>query len=140
VTSAQTRSDISGRAGPALNYFGSCRAWAMLFFPCFGSAHQTRPKCTHIGGPINHPFPPLLQIKTESDAAMLGDRGGEISGPVTTWATCRDPLHHLRKFYQPLLVGPGRWSSTPTTSPPMAEVTPWTREFRCSNSDRLMPI
>jgi hypothetical protein len=92
------------------------------------------------GGPITHPFPPLLQLKTESDAAMLGDRGGEISGSVATWVACLDPLHHLRKFYQPLLVGPGRWSSALTTSPPMAEVTPWTREFRCSNSDRLMPI
>jgi hypothetical protein len=92
------------------------------------------------GGPISHPFPSLLQPKTESDAAMLGGRGSKISEPVTTWAACRDPLHHLRKFYQPLLVGPGRWSSAPTTSPPMAEVTPQTREFRCSNSDRLMPI
>jgi hypothetical protein len=32
VTSAQTRPDITGRAGPTLNYFGSCRAWAVLFF------------------------------------------------------------------------------------------------------------
>jgi hypothetical protein len=31
VTSAQTRPDITGRAGPALNYFGPCRAWAVLF-------------------------------------------------------------------------------------------------------------
>jgi hypothetical protein len=32
VTSAQTRPDITGRAGLTLNYFGSCRAWAVLFF------------------------------------------------------------------------------------------------------------
>jgi hypothetical protein len=50
VTSAQTRPDITGRAGPALNYFGPCRAWAVLFFPCFGPAHQARPKCTPIVG------------------------------------------------------------------------------------------
>jgi hypothetical protein len=48
VTSAQTRPDITGRAGPALNYFGPCRVWAVLFFPCFGPAHQARPKCTPI--------------------------------------------------------------------------------------------
>jgi hypothetical protein len=42
------RPDITGRAGPTLNYFGPCRAWAVLFFPCFGPAHQARPKCTPI--------------------------------------------------------------------------------------------
>jgi hypothetical protein len=34
--------------GPTLNYFVSCRAWAVLFFPYFGPAHQARPKCTPI--------------------------------------------------------------------------------------------
>ena len=29
-------------------YNGPCRAWAVLFFPCFGPAHQARPKCTPI--------------------------------------------------------------------------------------------
>jgi hypothetical protein len=48
VTSAQTRPDISGRAGPTLKYFVSCRLWAVLFLPCFGPVHQTRPKCTPI--------------------------------------------------------------------------------------------
>jgi hypothetical protein len=51
------------------------------------------------GGPSSHPFPPLLQPKTESDAAILGDCGGKISGPATTWAACWDPLHHPRKLY-----------------------------------------
>jgi hypothetical protein len=32
VTSAQTQPEITGRAGPALKYFRSCRAWAVLFF------------------------------------------------------------------------------------------------------------
>jgi hypothetical protein len=41
VASAQTRPDITGRAGPALNYFGSCRAWAVLFFRASG--RPTRP-------------------------------------------------------------------------------------------------
>jgi hypothetical protein len=36
VTSAQTRPDITGRAGPTLNYFGQCRAWAVLFFHALG--------------------------------------------------------------------------------------------------------
>jgi hypothetical protein len=52
VTSAQTQPDITGRAGSALNYFGPCRAWAVLFFPCIGPSHQAQPKCTPILGAI----------------------------------------------------------------------------------------
>jgi hypothetical protein len=36
------------KPGPTLNYFVPCRAWAVLFFSCFGPAHLARPKCTPI--------------------------------------------------------------------------------------------
>jgi hypothetical protein len=95
----------------------------------------SQPRAHCLVGPICHPFPHPLQPKTGFDAAMLGARGCEFSGPVTTWPAYRDPLPHVRRSYQPLLVGPSHRSSAPTTSPPMAEVTPRTQKFRCSSPD-----
>jgi hypothetical protein len=36
------------KPGPTLKYFGSCRAWTVLFFLCFGPAHQAWSKCIPI--------------------------------------------------------------------------------------------
>jgi hypothetical protein len=51
MTSAQTRPDITGRAGPALNYFGPCRAWAVLFFRASGRPIRPGPNVHLYGQP-----------------------------------------------------------------------------------------
>jgi hypothetical protein len=83
VTSAQTRPDITGRAGPALNYFGPCRAWAVLFFPCFGPAHQTRPKCTPISSTVirGNPNTPKHGWKTFSKQTVKTSKRGSKLKP-----------------------------------------------------------
>jgi hypothetical protein len=62
VTLSQTRPDISGRAGPALKYFGSCRAWAVLF-SCFGPAHPAAQMYTYMCGGPSSPDRRTIRIR-----------------------------------------------------------------------------
>jgi hypothetical protein len=50
---------------------------------------DSRPRAHCLVGLICHPSPPPLQLKTGSDACMLGARGCESSGPVTTGRPAR---------------------------------------------------
>jgi hypothetical protein len=86
------------KPGPALNYFGSCRIWAVLFFPCFGPAHQARPKCTPIHLSTSE-WVLYCTIKT-----VLWDPTTTQAQVTTTWTVLKCWQHEDRRWLTWILI------------------------------------